>query len=63
MLADGNVEHFDIYIATIVWDGKLRPVLVQAVDNVPLLGMSLLVGHDVRFRAVVGGAVQIEAVP
>lgn len=63
VLADGNVEYFDIYIATIVWDGKLRPVLVQAVDNVPLLGMSLLVGHDVRFRAVVGGAVQIEAVP
>lgn len=63
ILANGNVEHFDIFVATIIWDGKPRPILVQAIDNVPLLGIALLVGYDLRVRVTVGGAVQIEAVP
>src|SRR5713226_7638556 len=63
ILANGNVEQFDIYTATIVWDGMPRPILIQAIDNVPLLGMTLLVGYDLRVRVTVGGIVQIEAVP
>jgi clan AA aspartic protease len=62
ILANGNVEQFDIYAATVVWDGMPRPILVQAIDNAPLLGMPLLVGYDLRARVQVGGIVQIEAV-
>ena len=63
ILANGNVEHCDIYSATIIWDGKPRSILVQAIDNIPLLGMALLMGYDVRIRVIVGGNVQIEAIP
>jgi hypothetical protein len=57
------VVQFDIYTATIIWDGVARPIVIQAIDNVPLLGMALLAGHDLRARVAVGGAVEIEAVP
>jgi predicted aspartyl protease len=63
ILANGNVEQMDVYAATIVWDGMPRSILIQAIDNVPLLGMALLVGYDLRARVTVGGVVQIEAVP
>jgi predicted aspartyl protease len=29
MLANGNIEEFDIYSATVVWDGVPRPILWQ----------------------------------
>ena len=63
ILANGSVVHFDIHVATIVWDGLSRTILIQAVDNVPLLGMALLVGYDLRARVTVGGMVQVEAIP
>jgi clan AA aspartic protease len=63
ILANGNIEEFDIYVATVIWDGNARQILVQAIENVPLLGMSLLMGYDLRARVVVGGSVQIEAMP
>ncbi len=63
ILASGSVEQFDIFVATVIWDGAPRSILVQAIDNVPLLGMALLVGYDLRVRVTVGGSVQIEAMP
>lgn len=63
ILANGNVEQFDIHVATIVWDCRPRPILIQAIDNIPLLGMALLRDYDLRARVTVGGSVQIEAVP
>ncbi len=62
ILANGHVEQIDIHAGTIIWDGMSRPILIQALDNVPLLGMALLVGHDLRARVTVGGQVEIEAV-
>jgi clan AA aspartic protease len=62
VLANGRTQQFDIYAATVVWDGRDRPILVQAIDNVPLLGMRLLAGHDLRARVAVGGAVEIEPI-
>jgi len=63
VLANGNVEELDIHAATIVWDATPRAILIQAVDNVPLIGMALLVGYDSRARVTIGGTVQIEMVP
>jgi predicted aspartyl protease len=63
ILANGSVEQFDIYAATVIWDGVPRPVLLQAIDCAPLLGMKLLVGYDLRARIVPGGTVEIEAIP
>jgi clan AA aspartic protease len=63
VLADGLVQHFDVFAATIEWNGRRVGVLVHAIDADPLLGMALLVGHDLNARIVDGGRVEIEAVP
>jgi len=62
-LANGQPIWFENYKATIVWDGSPRTVLIQAIDNVPLLGTGLLAGHDLRVRFRDGGVAEIEAVP
>jgi clan AA aspartic protease len=50
----------DVYEMTLLWDGEERQVEVLAVEGPPLLGMTLMEGHDVRLQAVEGGVVTIE---
>jgi len=60
-LADGSETIFDIYEATIVWDGHLRRVWVDEIDAAPLIGMSLLDGHTLTIQAWNGGNVTVVA--
>ena len=62
ILANGNIEEFDLYVAAVIWDAHERQILIQAIENAPLLGMAMLVGYDLRVRVIVGGSVEIEAV-
>jgi clan AA aspartic protease len=62
-LANGQYHAFDNYAATILWDGKPLNTMIQAIDNVPLLGTALLTGHELRVRFVDGGNAEIELVP
>jgi len=61
MLADGSVDNFDVYLATIVWEGQRRSVFVEAADTEPLLGMDLLAGHHVEMDVIEGGEIIISA--
>jgi hypothetical protein len=61
MLANGAEELCDIYAATVIWEGRLRDILVEEAETDPLVGMALLYGHDVRMQVVEGGNVVIEA--
>jgi len=63
VLGDGNIQVFDVYAATVTWDGQLRIVEVDAADTNPLVGMGLIYGHELRIRAVEGGTVTIAALP
>ncbi len=63
ILADGSEATFDIYAAVVVWDGLPRPVLVEAADTDPLLGMALLHGHDLHIQVVDGGHVTVKRLP
>jgi clan AA aspartic protease len=63
VLANGHAIWFENYQATMIWDGRPRTILIQAIDNVPLLGTGLLFGHDLRVRFRDGGVAEIEAVP
>lgn len=63
IVASGNTEEFDLYVANVIWDGVARPILVLAIDTAPLLVMDLLIGYDLRVRVAVGGLVEIEAIP
>ena len=63
VLANGTTELSDVYACTVIWDGVARPIRVQVLDSVPLLGMKLLIGYDLRVRVVDGGVVEIDIVP
>lgn len=59
-LGDGSEVTFEVYAATIIWDGQYRTIPVNEAETDPLVGMSLLYGYDLRIRAVEGGKVTIE---
>ncbi|MBD2021912.1 clan AA aspartic protease, partial [Leptolyngbya sp. FACHB-36] len=58
---DGSETTFEVYAATIIWDGGYRTIPVNEAETDPLIGMSLLYGYDLRIQAVEGGNVTIEA--
>ncbi|MCU0566211.1 MAG: clan AA aspartic protease [Oculatellaceae cyanobacterium Prado106] len=60
-LGDGSEVFFDIYKASVIWNGQNRIVDVAASDAVPLVGMSLLHGFNLQIEAVEEGRVIIEA--
>jgi clan AA aspartic protease len=62
-LADGSLQAFDVYVATVDWHGQLRSVEVEAADAQPLLGMALLHGSGLRIQVEPGGAVTIAQLP
>jgi clan AA aspartic protease len=60
-LGDGSEVVFEIYKATVIWDGQNQIVDVVASDADPLVGMGLLYGFKLQIEAVEGGLVTIEA--
>lgn len=63
LLADGNESVFDIYEATVIWDGTARRVSVDEVDVMPLVGMALLYGYELTVQIVEGGRVLLKPLP
>ena len=61
-LGDGSEVNFEVYAATIIWDGQYRNIPVNEAEIDPPVGMSLLYGYDLRIRAVEGGNVTIKAI-
>jgi predicted aspartyl protease len=60
-LGDGSEAVFEIYKASVIWNGQNQIVDVAASDADPLVGMSLLYGFKVQIEAIEGGTVTIEA--
>jgi len=63
ILADGSECLFDVYVATVVWDGCERRILVDEADTDPLVGMALLSGHELRMQVRSRGKVTIRRLP
>ena len=61
LLADGSESVFDIYEATVDWDGEARRVPVDEAEAIPLVGMSLLEGYELTVQAQPGGNVTVRA--
>jgi clan AA aspartic protease len=59
-LANGAKEDFDVYSATVIWDGQERLIEVDVTNTDPLVGMLLLNGYELRVEVTPGGAVTIE---
>jgi clan AA aspartic protease len=58
-LGDGSRRTFDVYRGTVIWDGQLRVIEINASDTAPLVGMALLEGFELRVQAYEGGSVAI----
>ena len=61
ILADGQEASFDIYGATVLWDGQPRYVDTYMVDATPLVGMMLLDRHNLNIEVENGGRVVIQS--
>jgi clan AA aspartic protease len=60
-LGDGTSCIFEVYIASVIWDGAYRTIDINESETIPLIGMRLLRGYDLRIQAIEGGLVTIEA--
>jgi len=60
-LGDGTFCTFDVYIGLVIWDGQYREIYINESETVPLIGMQLLRGYEVKIRAIEGGLVTIGA--
>jgi clan AA aspartic protease len=58
-LGDGSETLFDLYAATVIWDGQFRTVDIADSESVPLIGMALLQGYRLMIDVVPKGAVTI----
>jgi hypothetical protein len=63
LLADGTETLFDVYEASIQWDGQSRQIRVDEVQGAPLMGMALLEGSELRMKIQIGGTVEIQPLP
>lgn len=61
LLADGRESVFDIYEATVIWDGQVRRIPVDEAETAPLAGMSLLDGYELTMQVRSSGNVIIRA--
>lgn len=61
-LGDGSEVTFEVYAATVIWDGQYRNIPINEAETDPLIGMSLLYGYDLQIRAVEGGNITIKAI-
>jgi clan AA aspartic protease len=61
LLADGSESVFDIYEATVNWDGETRRISVDEAETMPLVGFSLLEGYEITVQVQAGGNVTIRA--
>jgi clan AA aspartic protease len=60
-LGDGSETLFDLYTATVIWDGQYREIYVAESETEPLLGMSLLYGYRLLIDTIEGGIIKIES--
>jgi clan AA aspartic protease len=59
-LGDGSKALFDLFTATIIWDGQYRDIDIAESETDPLIGMSLLYGYRLQIDAIEGGIVKVE---
>jgi predicted aspartyl protease len=59
-LADGSVVYYDVYLARVVWNGRVRRVRISELAAAPLVGMSLLRGSEFRMLMRSRGKVTIK---
>lgn len=60
-LGDGSMCMFNVFEASIIWDGQIRPIEINESEADPLIGMGLLEGYELNIQGLAGGEVTIKA--
>jgi clan AA aspartic protease len=60
-LGDGSLCMFNVFEASIIWDGQVRSIEINESEAAPLVGMGLLEGYELNIQGLPGGAVTIKA--
>jgi clan AA aspartic protease len=63
VLGNGSICMFNVYEATVIWDGQVKTIEVNDSETDPLVGMGLLEGYELKIQGIVGGLVTITALP
>jgi clan AA aspartic protease len=61
ILGDGSTQRFDVYSATVIWDGEFRTIKINESNTNSLMGVGLLYGYEVCIKTIKGGMVTIKA--
>jgi clan AA aspartic protease len=61
VLGDGSIQRFDVYSATVIWDGEFRTIKINESNTNSLMGVGLLYGYEVCIKTINGGMVTIKA--
>jgi clan AA aspartic protease len=59
ILGDGTTSQFQVYAATVIWDGQRKLVEVNAATSGVLIGMGLLEGYKLEVDTIPNGIVSI----
>jgi clan AA aspartic protease len=62
-LGDGSTRMFDVYSATLHWDGAFRAIKINESETDSLLGVGLLYGYEVCIQTISRGLVTIKSLP
>jgi clan AA aspartic protease len=61
ILGDGSTQRFDVYSATVIWDGEFRTIKINESNTSSLMGVGLLYGYEVCIKIINSGMVTIKA--
>jgi clan AA aspartic protease len=60
ILGDGSLCMFNVFEATVIWDGQIKSIEINESETDPLVGMGLLDGYELNIQGFVGGLVTIK---
>ncbi|MFM8307333.1 MAG: clan AA aspartic protease [Microcystis aeruginosa] len=60
ILGDGSLCMFNVFEATVIWDGQIKSIEINESETDPLVGMGLLEGYELNIQAFAGGLVTIK---
>ncbi|NJM65710.1 MAG: clan AA aspartic protease [Acaryochloris sp. RU_4_1] len=61
VLGDGSLCMFNVFEASVIWDGQIRSVEINESETDPLVGMGLLEGYELNIQGFSGGVVTLKS--
>ena len=62
-LGDGSLTMFEMYAGSVIWDGQVRRIEINASETESLVGMGLLEEYKLEIEGRPEGIVKITALP